>query len=378
MNSIQEKTFSKLSTKLYGLDHLRAFAITFVFVFHYGHLFPSPQWITAIGKFGWTGVDLFFVLSGYLISSQLFATIAKGKNISLKEFFLKRFFRIVPDYLLIVAIYFCIPAARERGTPAPLWKFLTFTQNLGLNLPTQGAFSHAWSLCIEEQFYLLLPLILVALVYFKAIKKGFLLLIVLFILGLAVRWYTYTYIVAPVLEDDGGWIYWYKWIYYPPWCRLDGLITGVGIAALFQFRPSLKERITKYGNLLLLLSIIMLAGAYYVCIEEQSFEASVFGFPLVSIGYGLLVMGAISPSSFLYKFKSGTASTIATFSYAIYLSHKIIIHFIQVQFSKLSITIDSNLLFLICIIACLAGAWLMNRIIEKPVLKLRNKILREE
>jgi len=362
-------------TKLYGLDHLRTLAIALVFFFHYGNVFASPKWVTDLCKFGWTGVDLFFVLSGYLISSQLFATIAKGNNISFKTFFIKRFFRIIPAYMVVVAIYFCFPAARERSTPAPLWKYLSFTQNIGLDLRTQGTFSHAWSLCIEEQFYLLLPLILIALVYFKALKKGVALLATLFLLGMAARWYIYSSIVLPGFEHEDGWVNWYKWIYYPTYGRLDGLLAGVGIAALFQFRPKTKEKLTGYGNLLLAGSLIILAAAYYLCINEESFGASVFGFPLISIGYGVLVMGAISPDCFLYKFKSGITEKIAALSYAIYLTHKIIIHLTQAQSAKLSIAKDSGWMLLLCMITCAAGAVLMNKIIEKPFLTWRDKLL---
>jgi peptidoglycan/LPS O-acetylase OafA/YrhL len=328
-----------------------------------------------MGKFGWTGVDLFFVLSGYLISSQLFAGIAEGQELSFKKFFLKRFFRIIPAYLAVVAIYFCLPAAREREAPAPLWKYLTFTQNLGLDLRTQGTFSHAWSLCIEEQFYLLLPLLLIALVYIRALKKGWWLLVSLFVLGLAIRWYIYDGILAAVPDEEVNWALWYKWIYYHTYSRLDGLLCGVGIAALFQFRPLLRERLTAYGNLLLLLSLFILTAAYFVCSDQASFTASVFGFPLLSIGYGLLVMGAISPASFLYKFKSAISTKIATLSYALYLVHKIIIHLTQQQFSKIGIAADGNGMLFICIITCLAGALLINTVIEKPFLKLRDRIL---
>lgn len=364
-----------IQTKLYGLDHLRAFAITFVILFHYGHVFQSPQWIIIIGKFGWTGVDLFFVLSGYLISSQLFLSIARGRKISFKEFFLKRFFRIIPAYMVVVAIYFCFPFLREREALAPLWKYLTFTQNLGLDLRTQGTFSHAWSLCIEEQFYLFLPLILIALVQLKAIKKSFWLLAGLFLFGLIIRWSVYGIKVAPFLDDDGGWVNWYTWIYYPTYSRLDGLLTGVSIAALFQFKPLLKEKLTIYGNLFLLTGFIILTGAYFVCINEHSFAATVIGFPLVSIGYGAMVLGAVSPTSFLYKFKSAITTKIAGLSYAIYLTHKIIIHLVQEQLLQFSLAKDSNPTFLVSIIACLAGALLMNILIEKPFLKLRARIL---
>src|SRR4051812_25820092 len=115
--------------KIAGLDHLRALAISLVFLFHY-RLFAHPAWVDDWCTFGWTGVDLFFVLSGYLISSQIFRSIEKG-SFSLQEFFIKRFFRILPAYWVVLALYFALPAFREWESLPPLWKFLTFTQNLG-------------------------------------------------------------------------------------------------------------------------------------------------------------------------------------------------------------------------------------------------------
>jgi peptidoglycan/LPS O-acetylase OafA/YrhL len=361
--------------KLHGLDHLRALAIILVFFFHYGRLFPHPEWTNAISKFGWTGVDLFFVLSGYLIASQLFVKIARGEGVLLKEFFIKRFFRIIPAYAVVVAVYFCFPYVREREALAPLWKYLTFTQNLGLDISSQGTFSHAWSLCIEEQFYLFLPLILFALVRFKRVNKGFWVLFILFLFGFAIRLYSYQTLVAVHGDGDSFWLYWYKWIYYPTYCRLDGLLAGVSIAAVLQFYPALKDRTSKYGNGLLATSLLILTGAYFVCLDESSFGASVFGFPLVSIGYGVMVLGAISPSSFLFRFKSSVSATIAALSYAVYLIHKMVIHVTQEQFASDVIAEDGNGMFLICIVTSLLGAFLLNQLVEKPFLKLREKLL---
>ena len=69
--------------KLLGLDHLRALAIVAVFFFHY-KFFGHPAWQPAITSFGWTGVDLFFVLSGFLIAGQLFNAVAKGAPIPMR------------------------------------------------------------------------------------------------------------------------------------------------------------------------------------------------------------------------------------------------------------------------------------------------------
>lgn len=104
---------------LNGLDHLRAFAILFVFLYHY-QFFGHPDWEKNISQFGWTGVDLFFVLSGYLIAGQLFASIKRNAPIHLHEFFIKRFFRIIPAYLVMLALYSLFPLLRERDPLSPL------------------------------------------------------------------------------------------------------------------------------------------------------------------------------------------------------------------------------------------------------------------
>lgn len=364
-----------MKTKLYGLDHARALAIILVFMYHYGRLFESPQWVTEIGKFGWTGVDLFFVLSGFLIASQLFVETTTQNGISLKEFFIKRFFRILPAYLLVVLVYFLFPALREREAPAPLWKYLTFTQNLGLDLRYQGTFSHAWSLCIEEQFYLLLPVILIILIYYRALKKGWIFIASLFVLGFAARMYCWYSFVVPMKATGTDWVYWYKCIYYPTYARLDGLLAGISIAAIFAFKPVLKERLARHGNLWIFTGLLILAGAYFVCSDEQSMIASVAGFPLTDTGYGFLILGAVSHTSFLYKVSSRVTTLIATLSYAIYLTHKIVIHVTQQYVSKLNIQKDSNLMFVICIAGSLLAGYVLHVIIEKPFLKLRKRLI---
>jgi hypothetical protein len=139
-----------------GLDLLRALAIIVVVVYHAGIMgFPLPG---RVHRFGWVGVDLFFVLSGYLIGGQLFAPLARGQGVNLRRFFARRALRIMPAYFVILTIYFLLPSWREYPEISPLWKFLISVQNIGLHGGT--AFSHAWSLAVEDQFYLLLPLIL--------------------------------------------------------------------------------------------------------------------------------------------------------------------------------------------------------------------------
>src|SRR4029077_3300697 len=104
-----------------GLDLLRALAIIVVVIYHaalFGFKLPDR-----VDRFGWIGVDLFFVLSGYLIGGQLLASLARSNGISLGRFFARRAFRIMPAYFVVLAIYFLLPAWREYPEMSqPLWK----------------------------------------------------------------------------------------------------------------------------------------------------------------------------------------------------------------------------------------------------------------
>ena len=332
-----------------------------------------PAWLPDVAQFGWTGVDLFFVLSGFLISSQLFAQIKENKRISFKNFFLKRFFRIIPAFLVTLGLYFCLPFFREKEQLPPLWKFLSFTQNFGLDLKSFGTFSHAWSLCVEEHFYLFLPLILIIFQYTNRLKKAWYLLPALFIFGFAIRNYGFNQLYLPYLEDEKSWIYWYKYLYYPTYNRLDGLLVGVSIAALYQFFPVYWNQLFRYGNLLLLAGLCVLTGAYFLCAEQQTYAASVFGFPLIAIGYGCMVAGAISPGSLLYRWNSSATAFIASISYALYLTHKGVVHMTHQVLSGFNF--DPNILLIISAITCIGTAYLLHISIEKPFMKLRTRLL---
>jgi peptidoglycan/LPS O-acetylase OafA/YrhL len=367
---------TKEKNKLLGLDHLRAFAIVYVILFHY-QFFGHPAWVNKIAGFGWTGVDLFFVLSGFLISGQLFSAIAKGKAVSMREFFVKRVFRIIPPFLAVVFLYVAFPVVREWGHVSPVWRYLTFTLNFGLDLKRYGTFSHAWSLCVEEQFYLLLPLTFWLFSYFKAGKKTVYLLIALFIAGFITRFLSWHYLIAPSIASPDFGLMWNKYIYYPTYNRLDGLLIGVSIAGLFTFYPCTKEWVNRYSNQVMLLGLAVLTVAYFICTPQDNFYTCIFGFPLISLAYGLILAAIVCPSNILFTLKSWVTSQVATLSFSLYLIHKIAIHLTQNIFAKTGIDKNSNLMMLLCIIASIAAALIMRYVIEKPSLCVRDRILKQ-
>ncbi|HEY9137153.1 MAG TPA: acyltransferase, partial [Terriglobus sp.] len=108
-------------TRLHGLDTLRAIAVLAVVLYHLTIFGELPIQLLPVTWHGWMGVDLFFVLSGYLIGRQLVKPYLRGSRPSLKEFYLRRAFRILPAYLAVVALYFVVPAWRDFPALPPLW-----------------------------------------------------------------------------------------------------------------------------------------------------------------------------------------------------------------------------------------------------------------
>jgi peptidoglycan/LPS O-acetylase OafA/YrhL len=355
-----------------GLDHLRALAIIIVFVYHY-NMFGHPAGLyDYLGSWGWTGVDLFFVLSGFLIGGQLFARIARDQPIAYGEFYFKRSLRILPAYFVVLALYIAIPGFKERSQLPPLWRMFTFTQNFGLDLSKEGAFSHAWSLCIEEQFYLILPLLIIVL---KTPKKAVWLLPALFLFGFAIRTYIW-YDVLPKAQSFGK--AYYMYIYYPTWSRLDGLLAGVALAAFYYFQPERWKKITRHGNRILLIALALTAAAWAIAHNDHQYEmrGAIFGYPAIAIAYGALVFAALSPTSVLYKYSSKITRLIATLSYSIYLTHKQLIHLTHEFLSPRGIDNDSYTSFWISTAVALLGGWLLHLAVEKPFLRIRDRLSR--
>ena len=220
-----------------GLDLLRALAIIVVVVYHaalFGFKLPGR-----VDRFGWIGVDLFFVLSGYLIGGQLLALLARDQRIKLGRFFTRRALRIMPAYFVVLAIYFLLPSWREYSEMSqPLWKFLLSVQNIALHGGT--AFSHAWSLAVEDQFYLALPFLLLFL--FWRPRAAIIIPCLIVIGGIGLR----AFLAAqnPSVDGDGVSFRGFQaWIYYPTWTRLDPLVLGVALAAMEKFRPNWWKRL---------------------------------------------------------------------------------------------------------------------------------------
>ncbi len=351
-----------------GLDLLRALAIIVVVIYHAGIMrFPLPS---RVHRWGWIGVDLFFVLSGYLIGGQLLVEVARSEHLNLARFYARRVLRIMPAYFVILMIYFSLPAWREYPDMAqPLWKFLLSIQNIALHGGT--AFSHSWSLAVEDQFYLALPFIL--LVLFWRPRGAILVSCFIVLSGLFLR----AFLAAQNASVDGGVSFrgFQAWIYYPTWTRLDPLVLGVVIAAIEKFRPRLWQRLTNSAIWLWVPALALIVYALWLGESDYiNFNACVWQFPLIATGMAVLLICAVSPRLPLRWFAIPGAAFVASIAYSAYLVQKVVIHGVA-EFCRVHDIDPKSAVALIGVEFCVyAAATILFFTVERPFLKLRHRI----
>ena len=361
--------------RFHGLDTLRAVAILSVMIYHLNLARLLPPALSGIAAVGWAGVDLFFVLSGFLIGSQLLKPYLKGETPSLRDFYARRAYRILPAFLVVLALYYLLPMWREAHGPYAAWQYLSFTWNLFLvGYPDGRAFSHVWSLCVEEHFYLLLPVLVLFLMRRPSARRTAAILLAIVAGGIALRaWVLYHVVLAPGVSEEKQWNLVMRYIYYPTYTRLDGLATGVALALMRSFRPRWWAKISVHGNELLLGGV----GVVFMALRLSRFDfpdpslpwSMLLGFPGLSLGFGLLVASAICERGVLTVRVPG-AGWLATLAFSLYLTHKSVGHAVHTLLPSLTKEPDWESAAIYAG-SCLTIACLLYFGVERPFLRLR-------
>jgi peptidoglycan/LPS O-acetylase OafA/YrhL len=228
---------SDSSERLPQLDGIRGLAILGVLLCHYSFALPTSTSHTFLSlvehalSFGWMGVDLFFVLSGFLIGGILIAHRDRPAEHYFKPFYIRRFFRIVPLYAVAIAVYFSTAFFSKfelllgSGTSISWIWYATFTQNFeGSFFNDAYVFGHSWSLAVEEQFYLIIPLVI------WLIPARFFMRTVAALIACSLTLRTAMVLTMPPAQID-------KSVYTLLPCRMDALLIGVSCAWLIAALP---------------------------------------------------------------------------------------------------------------------------------------------
>jgi peptidoglycan/LPS O-acetylase OafA/YrhL len=361
-----------------GLDGLRAIAILLVFFLHADYVY-----------IGWVGVQLFFVLSGFLITGIL---LRMKENESTKNYFKKfygrRFLRIFPVYYLYIVLMLAVTGLLihigYRKAYMQLFQeqvpyALTYVYNLynasRVYSGESRLIGHFWSLSTEEQFYIFWPLILF-LTPKKHLKKlfwGALLIGPLFRLGVTAL---FKYTGAPFLYDKVGVV-----IYVLPFSQIDAFALG---AMITQFKfPKAK---LQFFTLLVLLPVIGLATQYYSTGALEIPSALGFLFPLqydlkqvwgylyLNYLFALLIYLVVREKLFLRLLETKAMQYIGKISYGLYVYHYATIWFLaRIRDFNLSEPIAKPLTLIISAIVTFLLAHLSYKYFEKPILDLKDR-----
>lgn len=363
-----ERIQQLVNRRFAGLDVLRAVAIIWVLFFHAQTLsLGSP--LPMVTELGWMGVDLFFVLSGFLIGRQW---LSQGASPSFSTFYRRRAFRILPAYAVVVAIYFVLPAARERRVIQPLWQFLTFTENLFIDMSSPKAFSHVWSLCVEEHFYLVFPLLAWALMRKPSRAVTITFCVAVMLAGMLWRGFVWFDALAMLDEQAMSKVF-YERIYYPTLTRLDGLLMGVVLAIIECHASKTWQWLMQRARWLFIFGAATLALAIALFADAPNARSVIIGYPVLAIAMALIVASASSEHAWFERVKVPGAAWVAAISYSLYLSHKFVFHLVHVWFGSVLDEHGALAIFTYAA-ASMSFGFVLHLAVEKPFLQLRTAL----
>jgi peptidoglycan/LPS O-acetylase OafA/YrhL len=366
------------------LDGLRGLAILLVLIVHCideTKFLGGSRWLSylvAADSLSWSGVDLFFVLSGFLIGGILLD--ARGSANYFKAFYARRAFRILPVYAAVVgAFYLCFYAEQQGWIPGSRWlygpnipwyAYVTFTQNF--HWAAGGAdrtnwLTPTWSLAVEEQFYLILP----AVIWFLSGRR------LLYFLGSVIVGAPFLRLFLDLNFSSGNVA---SFCLVP--CRADALLLGV-LAALLVRHQTAWESLKSHRRSLVSAWIVLLAGLCALIVFKQTDH---LGFFMTTLGYswlalfylGLLLLALIQTSGWLGKIlRNSWLKALGTISYGVYLIHKPVLGLVFGYFRiewPLAEDLAGRLMVLSALAITLAVASISWAVFERPLLKIGHRI----
>jgi peptidoglycan/LPS O-acetylase OafA/YrhL len=353
-----------------ALDALRSAAVLLVI----GHHWAIKEYWMAGGietpiqnhplfYYGWAGVDLFFVLSGFLIGQQLWKELDRTGNVRLGRFLLRRGLRIWPLYFAMLLFY---AAGSDRIIPR--WSDWLFFSNY-----SPGGMGRGWSLSTEEQFYVAVPLLL--LIFRKRIALGSYLWVIAAIEAAVLfgRGHLLAELAARgATAADAPFA-----TVYPIHTHLEGLLAGLVIALLTVIRPAWFQRRNAHGVSGIGWGVML--GASAVGIGLRFIHHRLFAFLTLGLIFGGVTFWALTDRSILSRpLNAKVFYPISRLSYGMYLNHWWALPLTNrlVVFAVMSLTSSPTLIFLLSLVlgtmVSIAFATLTYVLIERPFLLLRD------
>jgi len=361
-----------------ALDGVRGLAILLVFVDHFLWSNPVVQgpWIVRMGAkahgLGWVGVDLFFVLSGFLITGILYDTLKAPRFF--RNFYARRALRIFPLYYgVLFLLLFSTLLTGGHWSLIPTIKLFTYTENLSI-LPREGItgtwfnINHFWSLAIEEQFYFFWPL---AIFFLKTKRRITIAAACGALASLLIR----ILLTAYGIPNLNPYIL-YAWT---P-AHLDGLFLGAILA--MAVRSRYRNLVIGWSPVAFLVSAtaVVIFGFFHPDLNfTKDWDVAIWGFPLLAITFAALIALALRPGGFMnHFFSTALMRFFGKYSYGLYIFHYSIATVVESFRPAVGRYTHSKLLgvllpALLGVVASVGNAWLSFNFYEKKFLALKSR-----
>ena len=333
-----------MDTRYRSMDFLRAVAIILVILAHSVFSYGAPEHLAPL-QFGGTGVDLFFVLSGWLLGGLLFKEAEKNGRIDIKRFWIRRWMRTFPAYYAVLILSVGQRYLTKDNVSFP-WEYFVFVQNYAYPLEF---FSISWSLSVEEQFYLFIaPLLLILTNINKKITT--VTLLTLFILPFVFRELE---LYSNVKETH---------------VRLDGCVMGVFLAHIYHQYRSIWLKLIRFAPYIAVVSLLIylsfIVGRYYPQLGINDPDKL-----LLAIIFGSWVMAVNANQYWSKTIYIPGSYYIATRSYSLYLLHPETLALLK----RFLIDLPFPVFFILAMCGTLLLAEILYRLIEKPIMDNREK-----
>lgn len=336
-----------------GLDFLRGIAIIGVLLRH----LETETWIAGPGGYG---VDLFFVLSGFLVSGLLFSEYIRNGKINAGRFLIRRGFKIYPSFYFFILSTITLFAVLYDSYFS---KNAILSEVFFLQSYIHPMWSHTWSLAVEEHFYIFLVIIIYFFAKFNLLQgKGMITLFTLIILTTMTLRYFYVQYTYSINQEA----------FFYTHLRMDGLFTGALLGYFWHFRKNALEKFYNSKKLIVWVIPILILPA--LILKTNHPFMLTFGFNLFHLACAFSILFLLKngdeekpeKKNIFSKLKSAV-SFIGVYSYAIYLWH------LPVQNILLRNIPNMVIESVVYITLSLAVGIGMSMLIEKPMLKLRDK-----
>ena len=352
------------------LDLLRCAAILGVLVAH-AIIFRPPMWWwdRLLTRPSWSGVDLFFVISGFLISGLLFSEFQKRKRINFGRFAIRRALKLYPTlYVLVfgILLYRLAGYGFQDWIIKPALHDLFFVQNY-----LRGTFPHFWSLAVEEHFYILLPVTLYVMLRKAAAGDAdpFRRLPLIFLLVAALC------LSARLVNAVYGPPYSVATHMWPTHLRIDSLLFGVLLSYWYRFHyVKFAAVIQRTRPFLFPAALLFILPA--VILHPSNFFVYTFGLTSLYLGYGILMIALLQltlPAKGLPGHLLWFLAYIGQHSYPIYVFHLVVMEALM-RLNVLHGWLGLGIYFASTIVAGI----LVSKMIEFPVLRMRDRIFPPE